>query len=127
MKTALIAVLALGFMNIAKADDTQTILDNTLVKSTYELMTLKNLKCEPLTEKSIHWMCTGALFPVSKPTLIPSGCGLAVEITCTATSATVYGSKRSVFLQDATGIRNDVEAMDLGISFDSVSTRTSIK
>lgn len=61
-------LLALTFTFSAFADDSQKVLDHSMVKSLGEMMIEKHQgQCTlPTTAKDIHWMCMGALHPMTK-------------------------------------------------------------
>ena len=118
----LILTVMLSFAGIsAHADNSSEIVNSTVVTSTLALMQAKYANsCQTPKASDIHWMCTGALMPVSKLTLVPGGCGFAIDITCTGGRASIYGNTKTVIATDASGVRNDVAGLDLGVSFDGI-------
>lgn len=100
----------------------EDIIQNTIVKHTYSEMQQKpGNSCEALTTKSVHWFCTGAIFPAESLELRPSGCGFSVQIKCSKETAIIDGNTRSVFAIDSSGIRSDIKSLDLGFSFSDIT------
>ena len=121
-KNLLVAVTILVTAAISQAQDsTNAIIENSVVKSTYSLMQSKhNGACSKLKADSVNFMCLGAIPKVSKLELRSSGCGISVVIKCPTESARIFGMKRSIYAIDESGVRNDVVAMDLGVTFSSI-------
>ena len=122
MKNLFVAVSILVTGSIAHAQDSRTaILENSVVKSTYALMQSKHSgACNELNVDRVNFMCMGAIPTVSKLELISSGCGISVVIKCPTESARIFGMERSISAIDASGVRNDVAAIDLGVTFSSI-------
>jgi hypothetical protein len=123
MKLGFIAMVALtlfGSFAYANTDDTQTILESSMVKTTFALMQARHkAKCIPLTTtESVNWMCLGAIPPVTKLSIVSGSCGFRVAIVCGNEQADIFGDTRTVFAVDAKGMRNDIDGINLGISFD---------
>jgi hypothetical protein len=115
------SALLLSLTSLAHAGNGKEIIESSVVQTTLALMQAKNDNtCVAPTEDSIHWMCTGAIPPVRKLEIMATGCGFAVEIQCGKESASIFGQTALVYAIDGTGVRRDVEKLDLGFAFQSI-------
>ncbi len=125
MKNLILVVISILLNGtFALAQDSRTeVIENSVVKSTYELMQSKNNgTCDELNVNSVHFMCMGAIpSNITKLELISSGCGIAVEIKCPTGSARIFGETRSISAIDSSGIRQDIKGINLGLTFSSIT------
>ena len=98
------------------------ILNHSVVVSLEKLMNEKysNQCVVPSTEKDIHWMCLGALPPVTQPTIYPNSCGFVMTIVCPGETATVFGQTVSYSLLSPAGQRNTVTPTETHITIETV-------
>ena len=117
-----ISILLNGTFALAQ-DSRSEVIENSVVKSTYELMQSKNNgTCDELNVNSVQFMCMGAIpSNITKLQLITSGCGIAVEIKCPTGSARIFGQTKSVSAIDSSGIRQDIKGINLGLTFSSIT------
>ena len=96
---ALLAVIAINTPPARAATREDRIIKHPVLQSIEQLMNAKDAGTCLLPEaKDIHWMCTGALQPVTKPRIDSTGCGFMVEVKCPSQTALVYGSETQYFL-----------------------------
>ena len=74
----------------------------------------------PTTAKDIHWMCLGALPPVTQPMIYPNSCGFLMTIECPGETATIFGQTVSYSLLSPAGQRNTVAPTDTRVTIDTV-------
>jgi hypothetical protein len=104
--------------------DEKTILTSTVITATGKILNEKHSgQClMPIEDKDVHWMCLGALRPVSEATIMPSTCGFEVEIVCPGETLKIYGKRVSYFLQMPLGQKTSVKQTEPTISFTEMVT-----
>ncbi len=103
MKTLMITlalVLAAPLASATGRTVEDSILNHSVVKAVGELLNRENNdQCKlPTQKEDIQWMCMGALFPPTKPTLVNTGCGFVVEINCKGKVTSLFGQTKAIQL-----------------------------
>jgi hypothetical protein len=122
MKLKFVLMLSLSILvtSFAHASN-EDVIANSIVQSASAFMQVKhNGACEKLAPESVRWFCTGAIPPIEKLQLMKSGCRVMVKILCPGEEMQIWGSTASVYALDASGARNDIEPIDLGLTFDDM-------
>jgi hypothetical protein len=96
---ALLLVVSVNVVAFAD-DNSDQVLNNAAVVNLASLVnqTHGSTCAVPLKPENIRWMCTGAIPPVTEPTLQPTGCGFFVDIKCPTETVRIGGRLASYLL-----------------------------
>lgn len=105
-----------------QSDINSEILNHSVVQGVEKLLNDKysNQCVLPSTPQDIHWMCLGALPPVTQPEIFPSSCGFELIVTCPGENVYIFGSKTSYQLVVPQGQSNPVAPTGEYVTINSV-------
>lgn len=122
MKSLFFVILASISCSMASAESIQLtseqkVISHPVVLSLETLLNAANdNKCETGTPQ---FFCMGALFDVTEPTIVNSGCAFTVDITCkNGAAATVSGNELNYFIQTPTTVGT---VLDQGMNITDVA------